>query len=288
MKKLKNILSAIIISGVACAPAFAEVETYSGVYKDHQLIPNIMATLCKISAEDVVKDPLKLRECVNKLALKRRNSDAETAREGLKELHDIKLDQLQEMLALATAKGVASADYYAETGKEIAEANANAKTVNDVDGAAVNTSAALTAIVNSMRDLYVEQLKYLAIANIENIEKDVLEDVASLETLNQAKEEAAPKEETNAKPAGTEATNTVSTLTEETPKTKLQFVDGVCKLCAKKGAEWECREQICPDGEYVDANNEGYTCKNGVCEKINSKTPDEQASAKEKPEGASQ
>lgn len=264
MCKLKNILSAILISGLICSSASAEEEVYSGVYKDHQLLPNTMTTLCKKSAEDMVKNPQELRNCVIHLALKRRDSDAEKAREGLKDLHDIKLDQLLEMISLATAKNVAVSDYYSETAKEIGETNANAKTVNDVDGAAVNTSAQLTSVVNSLRDLYVEQLKYLAISNIENIEKDTLEDVASMDMLNQNGSQSAEKT------GETDAQQVESTLKTEKPATEMQFADGVCKLCVQKGGDnWECREQPCPDGLITDsATNKIWECKDGVCKDI--------------------
>lgn len=283
MNKLINILSISLISGAICIyPAFAdgegatsgdESEVYSGVYNDHQLIPNTMATKCKKSAEDMVKNPQELRDCINRLALKRRDSNAETSREGLKDLQEIKFDQLQEMASLAAAKGAAVADYYAKTAQQTDEANKNAKTTSDVDSAAVNTSAILTSVVNSMRDLYIEQLKYLAISNIENIEKSVLDEVVSLDALKETQKTEENQPETSDATTDADISQTTSTATTTQNKSILMFKNGMCERCLvdAEGSALECRAEACPDGEYADRNDNNtlYKCKNGECEKMN-------------------
>lgn len=251
-------------------------EVFSGVYKDHQVIPNTMATLCKTSAEDMVADPTKLKSCVDKLAIKRNSSDAETSREGLKDLNIIKADQLQEMIALATAKSAAVSEYYANTAKETSDANANAKTVNDVDGAAINTNALSTSMINALTELYTEQLKYLAISNIENIDKSTLEEVASSQNLADADNNKGEKtddagQDVSTAPVAEVATSTASVIENE-PATAWHWKgNGVCELCAKKdGEEVECRQEPCPNGVYPDPNNANvnYACDAGICEKV--------------------
>lgn len=255
-------------------------EIYSGAYNDHQIIPNTMATLCKTSAEDMVNDPTKMKDCIDKLAIKRRSSDAETSREGLKDLNIIKADQLQEMISLAAAKGAAVSDYYSKTAEETAEANANAKTVNDVDGAAVNTNALSTSMINSLSDLYVEQLKYLAISNIENIDKDTLETVALTQNLENAaatgsgessnKTDASSNNESG-DVVSEAAVNTATVVEKDPAKAWYWKGDGVCELCVQKeGSETECREELCPDGTYPDKDNVNvnYVCEKGICEKV--------------------
>lgn len=278
MSMKKEILLAVMSVCLSFGTAMAEEakEMISGIYNGHQLIPNEMATICQTSAEDMVKDPDKLYNCINRLALKRRSSDAETAREGLEELNTIKTEQLQKMLGLAVAKGAAVADYYAKTSEQVSEANKDAKTVNDVDGAAVNTNAVLTSVVNSFRDLYVEQLKYLAISNIENIDKSVLLDIASLSELENAQAEADAKADAQNNSASSGQYDTTSFTKATTTDVELphewQYVkEGVCKLCVKKeNNEIECREETCPDGEYKDTSNPniGYICKGGDCQKV--------------------
>ena len=191
MKKLFSKIVFVVLPGIMISGTDAwsidvgadAGQAYSGVYESRQIIPNSMATLCQMSAEDMLKDKSKIGEyvnkCIKKLVLKRRNSNADTAREGLADLNEIKADQLKDMISLATAKGAAVADYFAKKAEETAKTNAKAKTVNDVDGSAVNTVAQSTIDINTLGDLYVEQLKYLAISNIENIEKSVVDDEES-------------------------------------------------------------------------------------------------------------
>ena len=275
MSKLKNILSLALISGTICvSPALADGESntstkgqeaFSGVYNDYT-----MATKCQKSAEEIVKNPQELRNCIDHLALKRRNSNAEISREGLKDLQEIKFDQLQHMMAFATQKGAIVADYYAKTAEETADANSKAKTTADVDSSAINTNAVLTSVVNSMRDLYAEQLKYLAISNIENVEKDVLEEVASLEALNAAKkpEQTGGTASSGNGDAVAETGQIKSVVRSETPASTLTFKDGVCARCiTKDDGSSECRAEECPDGEYYDQKaNVYYVCLKGICE----------------------
>lgn len=277
MKKLMKIFAMLLVSAFVCDSLKAEEEVFSGVYKEsYQLIPNTMATHCKTSAEDMVKDPQKIKDCINTLALKRRSSNAEIARDGLKDLNEIKADELQEMMSLAVAKGAAVAGYYLKQSEEVAEVNANAKTVNDVDGAAINTNAVLTSVVNSFRDLYAEHLKYLAISNID-ISKDVLTEVASISELQDAQDRDNQEAENSESPAGStggaEAEVVNASVGEEYVLTdKWQFIgDGQCRFCAKRGDnQIECRNEVCPDGEYADPNdnNVGWKCKNKECVKV--------------------
>ena len=282
--KLFSILATFVL---ACGNVFAadggasagtedgKSEFFSGVYKDHQVIPNTMATLCKTSAEDMVADPTKLRSCVDKLAIKRNSSDAETSREGLKDLNIIKADQLQEMIALATAKSAAVSEYYANTAKETSDSNADAKTVNDVDAAAINTNALSTSMINALAELYTEQLKYLAISNIENIDKSTLEEVASSQNLadanKDAKEPAKADQDASNAPVAEVNTSTATVVETEPAKAWHWKGDGVCELCIKKDEDnVECRQEPCPDGTYPDPNNANvnYVCDAGICEKV--------------------
>lgn len=283
--KLFSILATFVL---ACGNVFAadgdassgaeggKDEVFSGVYKDHQVIPNTMATLCKTSAEDMVADPTKLKSCVDKLAIKRNSSDAETSREGLKDLNIIKADQLQEMIALGTAKSAAVSEYYANTAKETSDANANAKTVNDVDAAAINTNALSTSMINALAELYTEQLKYLAISNIENIDKSTLEEVASSQNLADADNNKGEKtndagQDVSTAPVAEVNTSTATVVETEPAKAWYWKGDGVCELCVKKdGDNVECRQEPCPDGTYSDPNNANvnYVCDAGICEKV--------------------
>lgn len=194
------LLVACVLSVSVSASASAQDKAdkvYSGVYvlgdNSYQIIPNTMATLCQITGNEVVENPLKLKECIDSLIIKRRSSDTEVAREGIKDLNLIKADQIAEMLSLSAIRGAEIADYYTETSQKTDEINADAKTVNDVDGASVNTNQLLATVINSFRDIYVEQLKYLAISNIEDIDRNVLDNMGVSENNKEEKEEKEDK-----------------------------------------------------------------------------------------------
>lgn len=279
--KIKLVTATFFVVLLTCGGAFADGknDSFSGVYKEYQIIPNKMAELCKASAEDMINDPTKLTSCVSSLAMKRRNSDAETSRDGLRELKEIETEQLLNTIGMATAKAASVADYYAETSKEVSETNANAKTVNDTDSAAIQTSAVLTSVVNSMRDLYVEQLKYLAISNIENIDKATLEAVAATETTNATetseqaeKTDASETEDISSAAGGAAISDTVIGKTSDyTPAQSMWYVgDGICKRCVKREDDTvECREEGCPNGVYsTEDSNIKYYCQNGECTQV--------------------
>jgi len=218
---LVNMLFFACACGVSVA-ADSEDKVYSGVYKNnYQIIPNTMATLCKISADDIVKDSFKLKDCIDSLIIKRRSSDTGVAKEGLKDLNKIKADEIGEMMSLATIRGAEIADYYTETSQKTDEINADAKTVNDVDGAAINTNQLLATVINSFRDIYVEQLKYLAISNIEDIDKSVLDDIAaSRKSYGQENNNKKEKTEDKEKNKGADSTfvEVNTTVAEEVVK----------------------------------------------------------------------
>jgi len=305
MKKIMKIFTNALIFVCAGGIANAALDdgTYSGIYKkEFQLIPNTMATLCKISADDVVKDVQKLKDCVNKLALKRRSADADLSREGLAELNQVKADELKEMIALSAAKGAAVTGYFAITGGEANNVTEKSSSVNDVDASGINTTKVLTSVVNSLRDLYVEQLKSVAISNIENIEKDVLLEIASLDDIKEAEEQIAAKREEakeNSASGGSEENNSSGSsseaiegssgssddsqssipeeLNENDIPMEVRVIDGVCIRCLRNGSgKVECRQELCTDGEYPDANDPNimYICQSGICEKVDVRTAD--------------
>jgi hypothetical protein len=270
MEKVAKIKFITMLLGIffVCGQVFAAEDNteYSGVYNDRQLIPNRMAELCQKQAEEMVQNPSSLVDCINTLAIKRRSTDAEVSREGLKELSEVKAEQIIKTMTFATIKGAEIAGYYDEGSKEVKETNEGAKTNNDSDAAAINTSVVLTSVVNSMRDLYVEQLKYLAISNIEEIKKETLDDIAELEktkddeTKDDKKDNKSDEDKSSA-----EASNTVASVTTKTPATGLSYKGkGVCERCIKKDdGGVECNQEDCPPLRYVEVNEENvfYDCK---------------------------
>lgn len=284
------ILALLLVFGLLSGNAVAKDEAYSGTYKvegsSYQMIPNIMATLCQISGDEVVNDPSKIKKCLNKLTLKRRSSDAETAREGLREINKIKAEELQEMIALAVAKSSAVTNYYTKKSEDVAEANSNAKTANDQDGAAINTSAALTSVVNSLGHIYAEQLKHMVISDIVNVEKDTAENVASIEEIKEAQAQEEAKSGNASAASGTSSGSSSDSgneaadeapvkpkVNETAPTKEVTYAgNGICQTCYQaEGKEPQCTQAPCENGTYSDPkdNNITYICENGKCSKVN-------------------
>lgn len=282
IRKISFIFAALFVFNLLNGSALAKEETYSGVYKEKdssfQMFPNAMATLCKISAKDVVEDRTKLTECINKLVNKRRSSNAETAREGLKDINEIKTEQMQDMLALAIIKSSEVADYYAQKSDEVVDFNKGAKTVNDQDGAAINTNSVLTKVINNMNYVYAEQLKYLAISNFEDIEKDVLNNMTETEEGKKAEQEQEEARKAEAEKnsgdglEGADETVVETKLKAEIPGEEVKYIgNGTCQACyQKEGESPQCQETPCPDGTFDDPINSNikFVCRGGQCNRV--------------------
>ena len=277
------VLFAVILFSVS--PAFAEgeenpEETFTGVYKDKQIIPNLMATLCKMNAEDAVKDNNKLYKCVNQLIIKATHKNAATRDDGVKDLESIRVEELKIMLALAVSKGASIADFEdPENGiiKRLSDANDNEQTEHDDNAAIVNTNATLMALINSMRDLYAENLKYVALSNISTISKDVIEDYLTEEEKQKiAEEEEKAKTEVNIEGSDADMTKVTSKYTTDSPYvTDWKYVENnQCerKVCVGEGEDisaYSCQKEtkVCPDGTYFDPQDAsiGIVCEHEVC-----------------------
>lgn len=273
---------------LAPTTADADDEVYNGVYNDKQIFPNLMASLCKIKAEDAVKDNNKLYKCVNQLVIKATNKNAATSDEGKKDIDAIRAEQLKIMLALATSKAAAIANYNdPEDGimKKLDEANQNEQTEHDDNAAVVNTNATLSALINDMRDLYAENLKYMAISNIQTISKDVIEDYLTEEEKAAIEEEEKKKAEVSNTGNDVDQTTIKKTYTTEEPYvTQWRFVENnqcerkVCTGETMNGTDdidlskLQCLVEtgICPDGTYFSPNdsNIAVICSHGVCNEV--------------------
>ena len=219
LKSVMICLSAIYIAGnmawaedTTTKPQTTPAETkapdvhYTGIYKDRQLIPNIMAIHCKMNAEDVVKDISKLDTCIRQYINEMNNEDSGVAQEGRKDFNTMRLSVINDMLSTSITKS-ASIKGYEETLNKYAEANTNTDTEFDTETALSNTIAFSTDIKNSLRELFIEVLKYEVISGMGVMTPDFFEDT---------EEEAAAKEDKNTKgdtPSATPNSQTTGTGT---------------------------------------------------------------------------
>ncbi|MBR3502283.1 MAG: hypothetical protein IKO06_05185, partial [Alphaproteobacteria bacterium] len=146
---------------------------YSGLYNGRQMIPDTMAIACQINAEDIAKDINVLYNCVNKYITKMNAENAADQSEGAKEYTMLRYRTLLDGLAAAITKSQSVANYE-ETANKYADASSGTATKRDDEAAIVNTTSVLTDVINSMRELYAENLKYEAINGIAAIDPSVV------------------------------------------------------------------------------------------------------------------
>lgn len=268
---------------------------YSGLVNGRQVIPNTMAIFCKTNAIDMVKDTEKLYECINKMVKKIKNKDSLIRQDGLNDWDEIRAEELRAMMAQAVAKGATIANYEEiqnSTGKAVSQT----KTEHEDNVAIANTISISTDVMNTMRDLYAERLKYEAISGIKDIELSALS--AGNDTDGTADEGAAGTTVAGSAASGdktmssSEIKVSSTTTDEETSESKsaeslcvddsLKKVSGITLkvtssgniACSDGGKEVACQDGIYPNGEGTFIACKGGTCASCIDEVVI--TPDNQ------------
>lgn len=254
---------------------------YSGLVNGRQVIPNTMAIFCKTNAIDMVKDTGKLYDCINKMVKKIKNKDSLVRQDGLNDWNEIRTEELKAMMAQAVAKGATIANYEEiqnSTGKAVSQT----KTEHEDNVAIANTISISTDVMNTMRDLYAERLKYEAISGIKDIELSALG--AGNDTDGTAEEGAAGTTVAGNAASGGDVMSSSeikisSTATdEETAESKsakslcgdesLKNVSGITLKMTSSGSV-ACsdggKEVACQDGIYPNGDGTSFACKGGTC-----------------------
>ncbi len=146
---------------------------YSGAYKGHQIIPNLMALHCKVNAEDIVNDISLMEKCVRQYLTEMNNANAGAKQEAMKDYNNLRYATINDALSVAITKAASIAGYE-EKMNEYAEATSNADTKFDTEAAVSNTQAFSTDVMNSIRELYVEMIKYEAINGLIDIDPSAI------------------------------------------------------------------------------------------------------------------
>lgn len=254
---------------------------YSGLVNGRQVIPNTMAIFCKTNAIDMVKDTEKLYDCINKMVKKIKNKDSLIRQEGLNDWDEIRAEELKAMMSQAVAKGAAIANYEEiqnSTGKAVSQT----KTEHEDNVGIANTISISTDVMNTMRDLYAERLKYEAISGIKDIELSALaagnDDEGTAEE-GTAGTTVAGNAASGDKTISSSEINTSSTITDdETSDSQsseelcsdesLKKISGITPKNSASG-NVVCsdgnQESACQDGIYQSGERTFIACKGGTC-----------------------
>ena len=264
---------------------------YTGVVNGRQVIPNTMAIFCKTNAIDMVKDTGKLYECINKMVKKIKNKDALIRQDGLNDWDEIRLEELKAMMSQAIAKG-ATISNYEEIQNSTGKAVSQMETEHEDNVGIANTISISTDVMNTMRDLYAERLRYEAISGIKDIELSALG--AGNDTDGTAAEGTAGTTVAGSAASGDKTISdseitASSTITGEDDQesaaslcvdASLKQVSGITLKMSEAGnavCSDGSKEVACQDGVYPNGEGASFACKGGVCascKEVNEITPD--------------
>ena len=191
-KILKVISLGLLLSGLYQAvPAYAEDKTaddkkpaekvdvtkYDSKYNGHQVIPNEMAILCKLNGDVAVgkaegeingkkaSGATAIKACLEQMILKMNNQDPQTREDGVKEWQAVVQEQLDLTMGEAIAKGAVISNYEKDADTMIYAAK-KTKTDHEDTIATASVEAKLTDVINNLRTLYAEEMKYMAISTL--------------------------------------------------------------------------------------------------------------------------
>ena len=216
-------------------------EKCSNLYHGRPLFPETMMIYCQINAEDIAKDYSLIEECIKKYVKVLNNDNGGIKRDGMQDYNVLRTQALRDVLAIATDKLKATIDYN-NVQNDFANAIARSNTQRDTEASLAHAHAFSTDMINNLRELYAENLKYMAIDGIANIDPAAI--------LN--KEEYEESKTTVRKSAETETENkSISATSNATDDSK----DGSSEDTSDWGShDWSLDEL---GGEESSDNGEG-------------------------------
>lgn len=157
-----------------------KVSGSSGVYEGRRVIPEVMADYCNITAEEVVNDTANtvLRDCMAKYVMAMNNENAAERSKAIEDFVMLKYNVLSNLLATATTKNQ-SVDNYEGKMNQYNDAYSRTETVHESEAGITNTTAFMTDVMNSNRELLAAHLFYEAINGIADIDPRLIADECS-------------------------------------------------------------------------------------------------------------
>ena len=166
------------------------IVSYTGIYNDRQMFPDVMAVHCTMNAADVVKDMSRLEGCIRKYVTEMNNANASEALEGKKEYNRLRYSAMIDLFTIGIKKA-AAVNGYEDAMNNYAESSANSSTEFDAEAVASNTIAFSTDVQNSIRELAGEVLKLEAINGFGNVDPNALGEEEKSEKAKNVEEYAA-------------------------------------------------------------------------------------------------
>lgn len=150
-----------------------DLSQYTGLYNGRYILPDIMARHCRIKGEDVAKDVSLYVDCIKKYVADMNNENATAKAEAEKEFEILRYKTLIDAASNAMVK-TQSILNYEETMNKYNSADQEAQTEFDDNHALIATMSFMIDVINSFRELQAEQLKYLAINGIVDIDPAIV------------------------------------------------------------------------------------------------------------------
>ncbi|MBQ4400005.1 MAG: hypothetical protein II830_01775, partial [Alphaproteobacteria bacterium] len=161
-------------------------EKYDGLYNGRHIIPDIMAMHCKIKGEDVAKNPKLFIDCIKQYVSEMNNPNASAKAEAEREYEILRYKFLTGAGTTAITKSQV-VENHEETMNKHNDAHSEMKTESDDNKSITASLSFVTNMMNDIRELQVEQLKYMVVNGIGDIDPSVIMD------------EEEPEEETKEK-----------------------------------------------------------------------------------------
>ena len=150
-----------------------DLKQYTGLYNGRQILPDIMARHCRIKGEDVAKDVNLYIDCIKQYVSEMNSSNASAKAKAQEEFEILRYKGLLDMASNAMTKSQSILNYE-NTMNEYNKADQDMQTEFDDNHALIATLSFITDVMNSFRELQAEQLKYMAISGIVNVDPAVV------------------------------------------------------------------------------------------------------------------
>ena len=168
---------------------------YTGLINGKQSLPNSMANLCQMNASAIAEDRQMLEKCLQIIASKINAENAADRLDGIKLYENIRLEQLSMLLSESVAKSAAQEDSEKIQDK-MTDATDKASTDHDLTNATNYDMSSLARVVDRIREILAEEIKYDMITEVSRIEGESW--LRRMEQNNPVKDEQNPKKEPEA------------------------------------------------------------------------------------------
>ena len=150
-----------------------DLSKYTGLFNGRHIIPDEMAKHCRITGEAVAQDPEEFIKCIRQYVSEMNNPNATAKAEAEKEYEMLKYKFLTDAGSTAMTKSVATTNN-SDTIDKTSDAQSKGRTESD-DNKTIMASGMLSVnVLNDIRELLVEQLKFDVVGGIGEIDPAII------------------------------------------------------------------------------------------------------------------